>query len=210
MKKLMFCILMISLFSLSATGVLFAQSQAKGNVKQTKVSLRSQTGTFSKGDIVRMIREKGFHHPYDQSSWQLSPTVKGNVQHEYVQKTEAGKKVVLDHATGLMWQQSGSSQTKSWAEAHDYVQEMNKGNYAGFSDWRLPTIEELASLLESVKKNGDLYIDQVFDPTQQWCWSGDKMKEDAARAWRVHFQLGGVDGYRIKRNITYVRAVRTL
>ncbi len=62
------------------------------------------------------------------------------------------KKVVSDHASGLMWQQSGSSQTKNWAEAHDYVQEMNKGSYAGFSDWPLPTIEELASLLESVKK----------------------------------------------------------
>ncbi len=94
MKKQMLCILMISLLSLSATGVLFAQSSGKG--KQNEVSLRSQTGTFSKGDIVRMIREKGFHHPYDQSSWQLSPTVKGNVQHEYVQKTEAGKKVVSD------------------------------------------------------------------------------------------------------------------
>ena len=54
-------------------------------------SLRSQTGTFSKAYIVKMIRDKGFHHPYDQSSWQLSPTVKGTVQHEYVKKTEAGK-----------------------------------------------------------------------------------------------------------------------
>ncbi len=88
MKKQMLCILMISLLSLSATGVLFAQSSGKG--KQNEVSLRSQTGTFSKGDIVRMIREKGFHHPYDQSSWQLSPTVRGNVQHEYVQKIEEG------------------------------------------------------------------------------------------------------------------------
>lgn len=210
MKKQILFILMISLLMLLAAGGLFAQSPGKGDVKHGKVSLRSQTGTFSKDDIVRMIREKGFHHPYDQSSWQLSSTVKGNFRHEYVQKTEAGKKVVLDHVTGLMWQQSGSSQTKNWAEAYEYVQEMNKGSYAGFSDWRLPTIEELASLLESEHKNGDLYIDQVFDATQQWCWSSDKMKEDADRAWRVHFQLGGVDGYRIKRNITYVRAVRTL
>ena len=106
MKKQILCILLIFLLSVSATGQLFAQSSKKGNVKQKKVSLRSQTGTFSKNDVVRMIREKGFHHPYDQSSWQLSPTVKGTFQHEYEQKTEAGKKVVLDHATGLMWQQS--------------------------------------------------------------------------------------------------------
>ena len=201
MKKRMYCILIVSLFSLSTTGLLFAQS---------KISLRSQTGTFSKGDIVRIIQEKGFHHPYDQSSWQLSPTVKGDFQHKYAKKTEAGKVVVLDHTTGLMWQHSGSSQTKNWAEAHEYVEELNKGSYAGFSDWRMPTIEELASLLESEKKNGELYIDPVFDPEQQWCWSGDKMKEDDDRAWRVHFELGGVDGYRIKRNITYIRAVRSL
>jgi len=92
---------------------------------------------------------------------------------------------VIDHATGLTWQQSGSKETMSFAEAEKYIQKLNGQEYAGHNDWRLPTLEEAMSLMEPSTKNGDLYIDPVFDKTQRWIWTADK--REAGVAWVVSF-----------------------
>jgi len=52
-------------------------------------------------------------------------------------------KTVTDTRTGLMWQK-GYATDKSWQEALKYCEDLT---YAGYSDWRLPNINELASLL---------------------------------------------------------------
>ena len=54
---------------------------------------------------------------------------------------------VTDQATGLMWQRGGSTGNLDRKGAKKYVQELNRQGFAGYSDWRLPTVEELASLL---------------------------------------------------------------
>ena len=108
-----------------------------------------------------------------------------------------------------MWQQSGSSDAMPWKNAQNYVKQINRERYAGFSDWRLPTIEELASLLEPTKKNENFYIDPVFDTRQKWCWSADKNASDASRlAWFVHFSSGYVDSYYVDGN-SWVRVGRS-
>jgi Protein of unknown function (DUF1566)/Trypsin-like peptidase domain len=142
--------------------------------------LRSNPATLEPGYVVQMIREKGFNHPGDMSKEGGSGYVRGNFQHEYEVKTFRGIKVVIDHATDLMWEQFGSSTRMAWKETKGYIDTMNGEGQAGFSDWRLPTVEELASLLEPIGENNGLYIDPVFDPRQSACWSSDESAIDLA------------------------------
>lgn len=63
------------------------------------------------------------------------------------------------------------------------------------------------SLMEPAKKNGDLYIDPVFDSTQIWIWTSDRYS--VSIAWVVSFNFGYcnfVDFYSLSHY--YVRAVR--
>ncbi|MCI0529129.1 MAG: DUF1566 domain-containing protein, partial [Nitrospira sp.] len=161
--------------------------------------LRDTHTILSYEDIVQKIQEKGFSLPKEN--------IVGTFQHDYEPETPNGKKVVIDHATGLMWQQSGSFDTMTWEGAKAYVDQLNKDRYTGFSGWRLPTIEELASLLESTRKNEGLYIDPVFDIKQMRCWSADQSIK-SHDLWVVDFYEGVVDDY--TPYSYYVRAVRSV
>ena len=114
--------------------------------------------------------------------------------------------VVVDRATGLTWQKSGSPEALTYEQAQEYVRQLNRQRFAGYADWRLPTIPELMSLLEPTELNGDLYIDPIFDPAQRWCWSADKSSSESA--WDVYFRSGGV-GWDYLNSSVCVRAVRS-
>ena len=75
----------------------------------------------------------------------------GTIQHLYEVKTINDDKVVIDHATGLMWHQSGSERYLAWRRAIRWVEDLNVKAYAGYNDWRMPTLEEAALLLEPTK-----------------------------------------------------------
>jgi hypothetical protein len=58
---------------------------------------------------------------------------------------------VLDAATGLAWEAGRSQRALAWTEAWPYVHGLNDRRYLGHDDWRLPTVEEAATLIESVR-----------------------------------------------------------
>ncbi len=64
---------------------------------------------------------------------------------------------VLDNVTGLTWQRSpdtngdGSIEANdklTWTQAQARPAALNAARYGGYSDWRLPTIKELYSLID--------------------------------------------------------------
>ena len=162
------------------------------------VRLRKRPETLSKGDVKAMLKK----HNFFDKDWNATGDFKNDFK-------DNGNGTVTDRKTGLMWQQSGSDNYMLYKDIDDYVRQLNKKGLGGYKDWRLPTIEELASLLERKKVN-DRYIDPLFDKKQDWCWSADKYKGSsglAGLAWVVYFNLGFV--YRLNRSLSpYVRVVR--
>ncbi len=114
--------------------------------------------------------------------------------------------VVFDKATGLMWQQSVSEYSMSFLSAQKYVQQLNNSKFAGYDDWRLPSIEESMTLLEPQKPDGAIYfVDPIFDKESVF-WSATKKLESV---WVVYFNQGEVKWLSYDSK-TYVRAVRTM
>ena len=117
------------------------------------------------------------------------------INNSYEEKSVSGDSVIIDHATGLIWHQSGSDKDMDWPDAKQWVKDLNDKGYAGYSDWRLPTVEEAISLMEPNINASSLYIDPVFGAKQIGIWTGDE--NDSAGfmdgAWSVRF-TGGYGG----------------
>ena len=135
-------------------------------MKSARVSLRAEPQERLTTDYIKdMVKRYDFFDSY----W----NVFGSFENEFV---DNGGGTVTDRATGLMWQKSGSSRSKTWSKANLYIDTLNKNQFAGYSDWRLPTIDELASLIEK-KDMGGLHLDPLFDRKQTHCWSSDNGPE---------------------------------
>lgn len=145
------------------------------------VTLRKTGKSLSDAEVKRMLQTIGL----SDSRWNKNAQ---GLTHAYETRESGSGKVVVDHMTGLMWQQSGSTVSANYAKAQQYIRNLNNQKFAGYVGWRLPTLEEAMSLMESTKKNGNLYIDPVFDKKQQWIWTADKQASGVA--WSVNFGLG--------------------
>lgn len=86
-------------------------------------------------DVKTMLREKGFF----ASNW--NNKAKG-VQHQYETIERQGKKLVIDHTTGLTWQHSGSDNWMSYQRAEDNLTKLKKGKFGRYNDWRLPSVKK--------------------------------------------------------------------
>jgi len=167
------------------------------NAQQQTGALRANSRDgLSTDEVKEMLVRKGF---YD-SRWNETGI---GVENQFEPQTVGGDRIVVDHTTGLMWQQAGSTNAMTYPDALNWVADLKTKGFAGYHDWRLPTLEEAMSLIE-VQKHGDLYINSMFDQKQQWIWAADK--HSAGWAWGVFFYYGYC--YLDHVGGLYVRAVR--
>lgn len=133
--------------------------------------------------------------------------------HNYEEMVLDGGNVVVDHATDLMWLQSGGSEALSKVEAKKMLFRINAEAYAGHSDWRFPTLEEAASLLEQKGVNEGLIeglkINPVFHSQQSKIWTGDIFELNLkGYPWYVDFRKGGF-GLSFEHHEIFLRPARS-
>lgn len=115
-----------------------------------------------------------------------------------------------DNVTGLIWEiktDANKADTYTWQNAEaQFIAELNGGEFGGFSDWRLPSRAELASLVDRGRFPS---IDPFWFPNtiDFRYWSSSAVSGASDKAWRVRFSSGFVY-YQPKSTLYYVRGVR--
>lgn len=177
--------------------LMFTCSRTK-TVSNNSVKLRSQYASMSILDVRKMVLQMNFFDKY----WNDS----GGFENRF-ELTNKHNNVVIDHATNLIWHQSGSEDFMNVSEAAEWIKILNQNEYAGINTWRLPTLEEALSLLENTKMNKNLYIDPIFD-NWQWCiLTGDRLTNN--QNWLVAFS-GRIDWFDSNVRVNYVRPVSSM
>jgi hypothetical protein len=99
---------------------------------------------------------------------------------------------VLDRETGLVWERSPSASTFTWSDAQAHCNNVvSVGNRLG---WRLPTLQELASLVDRTVAAPTLPAGHPFTIVQFGIyWSATTDAANASAAWVVEFDVGKAD-----------------
>ncbi len=95
--------------------------------------------------------------------------VRGNKNYGINNFKDNGDGTITDGATGLMWAKDDSKKALNWEEALAWAQSMDSANYLGYSDWRLPNVKELQSIVDysrSPQATNSPAIDPLFNCTE--------------------------------------------
>ena len=102
----------------------------------------------------------------------------------------------------------------TWQNALDYVKKLNAEAYLGFRDWRLPNINELASLVDLSKANPSLPAGYPFVKVQGAnsgvYWSSTTDTNSPNESWVVALEGGGIRSSVNKSDLYSVWPVRGL
>jgi hypothetical protein len=135
-----------------------------------------------------------------------------------------GDGTVTDTYTGLVWQSAISQDTYTWDGALAYANSLNEnGGYANYTDWRIPDIKELFSLVE-VSRMAPCLDSTVFDVSALYpykegkdpqapgvIWSSTSMhnsRPGVFEAWDLHDLYAGIISYSIKAETEHCILVR--
>jgi hypothetical protein len=114
---------------------------------------------------------------------------------------------ILDKRHNLIWQNDSSSSTYNYSEAQSYCSNLIFG---GYSDWRLPEIEELYSITDQSKTSSP-YVNYKFKNIKSdWYRSNTTKKSNNSNSWGLSFVYGDDYNYGGQNNGYSVVCVRDM
>ncbi len=138
-----------------------------------------RTGTVPPVSGLLKTGQTVSYHDYDDGWYE-----KGG-DYDY---TDNGDGTVTDNFTGLIWPEEGAGPgcsdgdfIRTWTDAIGWAEGLT---FAGYSDWRLPNIHELFSLIVLDGSNPNPLIDQTYfpDTRENFYWSSTTCPYDTEQA----------------------------
>ena len=115
---------------------------------------------------------------------------------------------IYDVARGLEWtRQTLSDKCVTHQRATQIAADCRIG---GYTDWRLPTIKELLTLVDYERCKTAIDTTLFPDTKNDWYWSSSLYAGDSGLAWIVNFNHGYAYYYFRDSNDGFVRAVRSV
>ena len=130
---------------------------------------------------------------------------------------------IIDDTTNLEWQRcrlgttwDGSAdgcpdddiadnETYTWDKA---LEAAASNELKSASDWRLPNIKELASIVEEACYNPAINLELFPDTPSDWFWSSSPHTTSSSDAWSISFYFGS-GSHNERDDLSYVRLVRS-
>jgi hypothetical protein len=112
--------------------------------------LRSVPRTVTGSELPALLKKWNFFER--EKHWT------GEFPNDFVDQTLT----VFDRTTGLAWMKTANNDFRDCPEIRLRIREFNRERYAGYCDWRLPTLEEAMSLLSCTRRPDNFFIDPLF------------------------------------------------
>lgn len=116
-----------------------------------------------------------------------------------------GGETTIDRWSGLVWARNAGlfDYPMTWTESIAAVEKLNRQQWAGHSDWRLPNRRELFSLIDHERINPALPKGHPFDNVfSGYYWTSTTCARLPRQAWYVH--LGGARVQRGMKSGSYL------
>jgi hypothetical protein len=157
---------------------LTAGMEHQGRILKSNIRSRPRNN-LSIYDAMRLIRLRG----YFNKEW--NDDVDG-FNNECDFDVQQGDKIFIEKTTGRMWQRHTSSKFSEAKDAQDHINHLNEVEFAGYNDWRLPSLDEALTLMRK-QIDEDFFIDLLVHDRQNWILTAD---QDDDAFWVVNHKYG--------------------
>lgn len=130
-------------------------------------------------DAMRLIRIKGFFN----KEW--NDGIEG-FDNKCEFEVRQGEKIFVEKVTGRIWQRYTSNKFMEVNGATEHIKHLNNVKFAGYEDWRLPTLDEALTLMKKQTEK-DFYIHPGVHDRQNWILTADN---DDGAFWIVNHNIG--------------------
>ncbi|MBR6421525.1 DUF1566 domain-containing protein [bacterium] len=109
--------------------------------------------------------------------------------------TGAQAGTVIDNNTGLIWEQSPSSSTYTWANRATHCNELNSSNYAGINNWRVPNPSELLTIVDNSRYKPAINSNFTNIPDDGYLWTSTEYFGNTQYAYEFQTSHGKTSYY---------------